>query len=205
MDNKLSNAKVMGGIGALLALVFPFIPYVGPVLSIAGTVLILIAVKYIADLTKDNTIFNNYLMSFIISIIALVAGIVVMAMTFIGAGGFSFFENLQSANITNFTSFLEYFQAYFIGCITALIIGWIIMIIAMIYLRRSYNSIAEYTKVDLFRTTGLIYFIGAITLVVFVGIIILFIANILEIVSFFTLPDQLPSATKGSKESEVSS
>jgi len=197
--SKLSDAKILGGVGALLALILPFIPYIGPILSIVGAVLILIAVKYIADETKDDKIFKNYLLNFILSIIAVFAGLTVIVTAFFGAGGFSFITGLQSANITDLTSFLEYFGTFIAGCILALIIVWILLIIAMIYLRRSYNSIAEYTKVDLFKTTGLIYFIGAITLVIFIGIIILFIANILEIVSFFSLPDKLPTEAETSK------
>ena len=100
---KLSDAKVYGGIGAILSLVGGFIPYVGPILSIVGLVLVFIAVKYIADETKDNEIFKNYLLSFICSIIAVIAVLAVMLTTFIGAGGLSYITALQSANITDFT------------------------------------------------------------------------------------------------------
>ena len=64
------------------------------------------------------------------------------------------------------------------------------------YLRKSYNSIAKHTKVHLFRTTGLIYFIGAITLIIAIGIIIILVAKILEIVAYFSLPEKLPSTKK---------
>lgn len=82
-----------------------------------------------------------------------------------------------------------------IACVLGLIVGWIVMIVATLYLRKSYDRIAEYTKVDMFKTTGLLYFIGAITLIVLIGFLILFIAKILEIVAFFTLPDTLPAQT----------
>ena len=40
MNNKLNNAKIFGGIGALLALIGGFIPYAGPVLSILGIIFV---------------------------------------------------------------------------------------------------------------------------------------------------------------------
>ena len=56
---KLRDAKILGGIGAIL-LLLSFIPFV----SIIGIVLMFIAVKYISDETKDKDIFKNYLYSF---------------------------------------------------------------------------------------------------------------------------------------------
>ena len=65
---KLRDAKILGGIGAIL-LLLSFIPFV----SIIGIVLMFIAVKYISDETKDKDIFKNYLYSFIFNIIAIIA------------------------------------------------------------------------------------------------------------------------------------
>jgi len=66
--NNLGNVKIFGGIGALLLLIGGFIPYAGPIVSIIGLVLVFIAVKSISELTKDNDIFRNYLIHFIMSI-----------------------------------------------------------------------------------------------------------------------------------------
>jgi uncharacterized membrane protein len=82
------------------------------------------------------------------------------------------------------------------GCFISLIVAWILLILGTLYLRKSYNSIAEHTKVDLFKTTGLVYFIGALTLIVVIGVFIIIIAKILEIVSYFSLPENLPSSAE---------
>ena len=198
--SNLSNAKAFGGIGALLLLIGGFVPLVG----IVGLILVFVAVKYIADETKDNKIFHNYLVSFICGIIGIVALLLGMFIAFGAAGGFTFFSALETAEITDFATFWEYFGTIITGFIIALIVLWIFLIISSIYLRKSYNSIADHTKVNLFKTTGLLYLIGAITLIVVIGFLILFIARILEIVSFFSLPDNLPKATKGAKEPDVS-
>jgi uncharacterized membrane protein len=195
--SKLGQAKILGGIGALLSLLI-LVPSVGPLIGLVGLVLVFIAVKYIAEETKNHSIFQNYLMSFIFTIIALGAVIVIMIVSFGVSGGFSWITSLQGQNITDFNSFWTSFGALIGGCIVALIVAWILLILATLYLRKSYNSIAEHTKVDLFKTTGLVYFIGAITLIAIVGVFILIVAKILEIVAFFTLPENLPATTESS-------
>ncbi len=74
------------------------------------------------------------------------------------------------------------------------IITWITMVIAAIFLRRSFNAIADKLKAGLFKTTALVYLIGAILLIVLIGGIIMFIALILMIIAFFTMPTKLPPA-----------
>ena len=76
--------------------------------------------------------------------------------------------------------------------IAALLIFWILYLISAIFVKNSYYSIAHHTGVDLFHTTGLLYLIGAATLIIFIGAIIIFIAKILEIIAFFSLPEELP-------------
>lgn len=198
---ELSNAKIMGGIGAILMLIGGFIPFAGPIVSILGLVLLFIAVKTISDLTKDKAIFSNYLMHFIFSILTVIAIVVIMLIAFGAAGGFTWISSLETAEITDFESFWEYFGDLIGGCVLALIIGWILSIIAAIYLRRSYNGIAEHTKVSLFKTTGNAYFIGAITTIVLIGFLILLIARIIEIIAYLSLPDKLPTKTGTQKES----
>ncbi len=193
----LSEAKVYGGIGAILMLIGFFIPYGGPIISIIGLVLIFIAVKAISEITKDEDIFRNYLMHFIFTILAFVAIIVIMIIAFGAAGGFSWIteiSELQSEDITDFNTFWDLFGDMIVGAIVALVVGWILAIISAIYLRKSYNSIAEHTKVGTFKTTGTIYLIGAITVIVLIGFLIIFIAKILEIVAYFSIPEALPSS-----------
>lgn len=195
---KLGEAKIIGGIGALLSL-FVFIPYGGALIGLIGLILVFVAVKYIADETKNHSIFQNYLMNFILSIIAIGAVIAIMIIAFGLSGGLSWVQSLQQRNFTDFSSFWASFGTLIGGCIIAFIIAWVLLILGALYLRKSYTSIAEHTKVDLFKTTGLVYFIGAITLIVIIGIVILVIAKILEIVSFFSLPDNLPTMTEPPK------
>ncbi len=196
--SQIGQAKILGGIGALLSLLI-IVPTIGFLLGIVGLVLIFIAVKYIADDTKNHSIFQNYLMNFLFSIIAIAAVIVIMVMSFGISGGMSWVNTLQEQNFTDPSTVWNSFATLIGGCILALFVAWILLIISSLYLRKSYNSIAEHTKVDLFKTTGLVYFIGAVTLIVVIGIFIIIVAKILEIVSFFSLPENLPSTTEPAK------
>jgi len=162
-------------------------------------ILVFIAVKYVADETKNHSIFKNYLMNFILSIIAIGAVITIMVIAFGLSGGLSWVNSIQQRNFTDFNSFWASFGTLIGGCILAFIIAWVLIVLGALYLRKSYTSIAEQTKVDLFKTTGLVYFIGAITLIVLIGAVILVIAKILEIVSFFSLPENLPTTTEPPK------
>src|SRR3989442_15628562 len=84
----LSQAKTLGGVGSILALL-GIVPYVGPVLAIAGLIMTLVAVKYISDILGDKRIFNNMIISVIVGIggiIVLVAFVFAAIARFIGVG-----------------------------------------------------------------------------------------------------------------------
>lgn len=187
------NVKTIGIVGSLLALLGGFIPFIGPIIGLVGFVLVLIAVKSISELVKDKEIFRNYLIDFILSIISIVMILVIMLIGFFNVGGFTWITSLQDINIQDLSTFWDYFGGVISYAIMALIIGWILWVIGAIYLRRSYNSIAKYTNVSLFRTTGTVYLIGAITTIILIGFVILFVGRIIEIIAYFSLPDELPT------------
>ena len=185
----LSQAKTYGGIGAILALIGGAIPKLGSVLSIVGIVLILLAVKEIADEVGDETIFKNYLISFILQVgafIALIIAIIaVLGTSIMIMGGPRAFEH----EMQDFGAIMAIIGSILVG----FIIFWILFSLGSYYLKKSYELIAEYTDVDLFKTTGLLYFIGALTLIILIGLLIILVARILEIVAYFSLPEELPS------------
>lgn len=202
--SNLSNAKIVGGIGALLSLIgWLFSANFGFVVGIIGLIMVFIAVKYIADETKEKSIFNNYLYFFVcsfIAIIAMAAIIVFSVLTTIDVFNLQNFQEMAES-ITDFASFWETFGSLIIGCALALVIGWILLIIGTLFLRKSFNSIADHTKVELFRTTGFVYLIGALTLIILIGFLIIIIAKIMEIIAFFSIPDTLPKSVKEDKTS----
>jgi uncharacterized membrane protein len=187
----LNNAKTMGGIGAILTLL-GIIPSVGFFLGIIGFILILVAVKYISDETKDKSIFNNFLYFFIFCIIGVIVTVIILVITVINAGGITYINELQTLAYSKPMDVWNAIQPLLTGFLVALLILCVFIIISAIYLRKSYDKIGELTNVKWFGTAGLLFLIGAATLIIGVGFIIILIAMILEIIAFFSLPDKLP-------------
>ncbi len=75
-----------------------------------------------------------------------------------------------------------------------MIIAVILAILGFVafFLKRSYDTVAMKLNVGMFHTTGLLYLIGAALTIIFVGLVIVFIAEILQIVAFFSIPEQMP-------------
>ena len=184
---KLSDARIMGVIGAVLMLVGGYTP-LG---AIIGLVLIFLAVNNISKEAKDEPIFNNYLMHFIFIIFALVAMTIII---FIAIGGFDFITLAQNIDWSDFNSVWEFFKPHLNGIIIGVVVGWILFIISAFYLRKSYDSIGKHTKVNMFHTAALVYLIGALLVIIGIGFILILIAEILTIVAFWRLPESLPKA-----------
>ena len=157
---KLGDAKTLGGVGSILLLI--------PAVNIVGYILILIACKYISDELGDKSIFDNMLYAVIAGIVGVVASAFII---FTGAvfGVFSF----TTSSV--------------IGVIGALAVAWIALIVSSIFIRRAYGTMATKLNVGTFKTAGLLYFVGAILIIVLVGFLLLLVAAILQIVAFFSI------------------
>ncbi len=165
--SRLGDAKTLGGIGSILLLI--------PGINIVGYILILIATKYISDELGDKSIFDNMLY-------AVVAGIVGAA-----AAAFIIFTGAVFGVFTFAVSAI-------VGIIGALAIAWIALIFSALFIRRAYDTMATKLNVGTFRTTGLLYFIGAILIILLVGFLFLFVAAILQIVAFFSITEAAQGA-----------
>ena len=185
----LGQAKMLGGVGSILLLI-GLIPYTEGILGIVGLILILFAVKYISDVTRDPQIFRNMMISVVFSIIGIIAAVV----TFVGA--FVSFFHFGSVPFNSNTTIPSGFFALLALIIIGVVILWVFLFVGSFFLKRSYDSIATRLNVGMFHTTGLLYVIGAGLLILGVGIIILFVAEILQIVAFFSLPEQVPMAAQ---------
>ncbi len=185
----LSQAKTLGGIGSILALL-SMIPSVGWILGLIGLVLILAAVKYISDSLEDKSVFNNILISVILGIIGIVITMVFAAAVVLSyytiSGGF---KVPSISTVEGLTSFITSMFLVFLPL-------WIFMIVSAIFLRRSYDVIASKLNIGIFRTTAYLYLVGAILSIVLVGFILIFIADILQVVAYFSIPEETPQTSK---------
>jgi uncharacterized membrane protein len=163
---KLSDAKILGGIGSILQII--------PFLNIVGYILTLIAVKYISDEVHDTTIFSDMLLAVITGIVGVAIGAFVL---FFGA----------------LTSIFTLGMGAFVGVIAFLVVIWIALIVSSLYIRKAFDKIATKLNVGTFRTAGTLYFVGALLTIVLVGFLILFVAFILQIVAFFSIQEIQPA------------
>jgi len=65
----------------------------------------------------------------------------------------------------------------------------VMFIVAAYFQRKSYNVIATRLNVGMFRTAAFAYLIGAALVIILVGFIILFIAQVLFVVAFFSIKE----------------
>lgn len=194
--SELSQARILGGVGSILMLL-SFVPSVGGILGIIGIILVIIAVKYIADAVGDRKIFDNMLISVIIGIIGVVAGIIVGAVSFLTIFTKSFgmppnlydWFDLQTLN-------LESLMSIFVGILIALVIIWIFGILSAIFIRRSYTAISLRLNIGLFSTAALLYLIGAALLIILIGAILILVGVILQTIAFFSIPESVSQQTQ---------
>lgn len=200
----LQQAKTLGGVGSILG-ILSVVPFAGPVLAIVGFILVLIAVKYISEIVGEKRIFKNMLISIILAIVGVVVGfafVIAAIAPFIGmgflGGGFmgGGFPGMPSPSETPPGNWFA-----LIGTIIAgLVVVWVFFIVSAVFVKRSYDEISKRLGVGMFHTSALLYLIGAALLIVFgVGFILMFVAVILEIVAFFSIPDQLPQPMQPSQ------
>ena len=164
----LSTAKVLGGVGGIFAVI--------PGISLVGWILILVAMKEISDITQDRSIFDD----------ALIAGItaVIGAITFVVFLVSGAFWGLITLGAIDFGVFGV------LGALALLGMFWVLLMVSSIFLKRAYDKIAQRLNVGAFATAGLLYLIGALTVLVVVGFLILLIAMVFQIVAYFSIRDQ---------------
>ena len=137
-----------------------------PGVSLVGWILILLALKDISDVTQDRSIFDNALLA---GVTAIIGSVILALFAFFAIAAFGFFS-------LGFFGFLAAF--------------WVLTIISAIFLKNAYDRAAQKLNNSSFGTAGLLYLIGALTTIVLVGFLILFIALIFQIVAYFSINDQ---------------
>ncbi len=178
--NSLDQAKTLGGIGSILILLVIF-PIVGIVLSIIGTIMVLIAVKYISETVKDKTIFKNMLIAVILNVAGSVWTILIAGRLF------PYFREFRQP----YPWMLALPRTFLITLIITLVVVWVLHIGSAIFLRKSYTIVASKLNISMFSTTALLYMIGAVLTIILVGFIVIYIAFILQTVAFFSISNSI--------------
>ncbi len=163
--SSLESSKNLASVGAIL-LFLSFIPVVG----IIGLILVFIGMKGLSEYYKEPGIYQNALYGLIFGIVALVALTAGFVMAF-AIGVFTFGIG------TIFAIF------------AVLVFVFIFYVIAAMYLKRAFSLLAQKTGEHSFETAGLLLWIGAILTIVFIGLVLIFVAWIFATIAFFSIKE----------------
>jgi uncharacterized membrane protein len=195
----LESSKTLGGVGALLMLISPFIGFAAGVFSsvvgLIGIILVLIAMKGMADHYNEAGIFNNTLYGVILTIVGAVVFGVTIAIAAVGLlADLNLDVNTLSTDPSAFSNFdwqgaanFDTIMAHITTILAGLVILFIFIVVAAIFYRKSLTSLAEKTGVGLFGTTGLILLIGAVLTIIGIGFLLLWVALLLLTIAFFSI------------------
>ncbi len=164
MSNNAESSKNLAGIGSIL-LIFPF-------LSIIGIILVFIGMKGLSEYYKEPSIYQNALWGLIFGIIAGVAVAVAFPLVFIGG--------LFGGALGLGVGLLSLFGV--------LVVVFVFYVIAAMYLRRAFSTLAQKTGEHAFESAGNLLWIGALLTIIFgIGLILIFIAWIFATIGFFSM------------------
>ncbi|MBO8144533.1 MAG: DUF996 domain-containing protein [Thermodesulfobacterium sp.] len=182
MNGNLSTPKLIGGIGAIL-LILTITPHFGAIAGLAGIVLMLISFNMFSKIFNNPQIFKNALISFILVIIGGFLAILTVGVTF-----FSLFTMIGSQPHSS-----HIFSNIGIGTTFVFVILYILLIVSAHYLKTSFYLLSSYTGVNLYKTGGLLYFIGTILMIIVISVLVNLVAWVLIAVAFFTTPEEIKS------------
>jgi len=196
----LQSSKTLGGVGALLIVISPFLVSGFTLLvGLVGLILVLISVKGLSDHYNEPSIFNNSLYGVVLSIVGVV---VFVAALFVVA--ISFFTNVLGVELstafsdpTAFTNIdwteaivLDNLLDHVAALVGSLVVLFVFVVVAAIFYRKSLTTLAEKTGVGLFGTAGLLLLIGAVLTIIAIGLLLIWIALILVTAAFFQIREE---------------
>jgi uncharacterized membrane protein len=181
----LREAQAWGGTGSILVIIGSLSGGLVSLVTIIGFILIAIAAEHIAYFT-DDTIRDDVIRAvvlFIIGLVILLFTVLSPLYMILGLGGTS-------------SLFPSSSQAFTVEFWIGLGVSWVFFLIGAVFLRRSYQLISARLYVGTFETVGNLFLVGAATLIILIGFVILFVAEILQIVAFFSIPDEVPTGPR---------
>ncbi len=85
-----------------------------------------------------------------------------------------------------------------------LVVAWVLLLLSALFLRRSFQAIADGLDLPMSAIVGVLYLIGAATFVIFVGFVVLFLAEILQVVRLPLLPRRFRESTPRRRSCQIS-
>jgi uncharacterized membrane protein len=176
----LEPNRTLGGVGALLIAIGCLFPF----LSLVGIILVLIAMRGLADYYKDDSLFQNALYGFIFGLVGAAAAIVLFIALFLTTFTVTTTVSGPGPSVTaSALSFLGFI-------ILILIVAFVFLFIEAIFYRRAFDSLSVKSGEKTFETAGLMLLIGSILVLAFgIGFVLLLVGWILAAVGFFSMKE----------------
>ena len=207
MKVDVRSERGLGLIGSILALVAGFlgaVPYIkvfAPILSLVALILILLALKGTGDKVGDERPFKYYLYGIAVAIagVAVIFTLIILFTAVVSVSTVSTVSTVhyavhsvhveQTTTNTGNTPGSAAFGVLAIAVIVALIA--VTAVLSAHFGKQAWEAMYEITGVKEFHETAKWLWWGALTLVIFVGSILLLIAAIYQIIAFYNLPEVL--------------
>jgi len=173
------RTKTFGGVGYILVLasmVLGFmLPGINGIISIAGFVLILLAYLNLAREFSDPDIKSLTIKSIIFGVAAAALIVIAVVTGFAAVFKASASEGAQSAA-----------TGLSVGMVLLGIAAYGLLVVSSYFWYKVNELLAAHTKMDMFKTGGLLQFIGTIGSIIIVGGILVLVGYILLTVAFFS-------------------
>ena len=191
------SEKNLGMWGSILGLLGVFIPYLGSILALVGFILVLVALHGIGRATGDERPFKNYLFAFIAGIAVLILFIFAIFATFgLTSSAVSIHGEFSgpitvtpggSMDITH-----EYTEALPFAVISGIFLLVVLIAVVNAYFEmKAWRAMYEITGTKAFDDAANWFKWGAVTAIVLVGLLLMFIARIFVVLGFSNMPEEL--------------
>ena len=166
-------------------------------ITLAGLILFVISMHRLSQYYNEPSIFKNTLYAFIINIVGTITAIAIEAALIGNLTRSITPTNTQTTAVTPIPTvppitniFVQLIVGFLVLAAVALVLG----IVSAILYMRAFNKLGEKSRVDTFKTAGLLYLIGAVLTIVGVGILLIWIAWIFAALGFNSLkPSPTPT------------
>ncbi len=197
----ISTQKMLGGIGSILILL-GWMAGVGILFGVVGAVLWLISMYQLSNILGKLTIFQKVLIGFILNVAGVVIAFAPFALTMVIAFPFGLLAKIlfllfnltdETLDVTLDTSKLGFGALIVItAALIAIMVAYAIFVFGFYLQKQAYEILAQATAQSLFKTAGLLVFIGAITTILLgLGLLLIIVGYIVLAVAFFTAPNEV--------------
>ena len=177
------KTKTLGGVGYILILasmvLAPLLMGLNGLLGIAGLVMIIIAYFKAADEFNDPEIKSLTIKYLVLTVVAIVVMFIGGASLMVKAFKMSKVD-VPSPGVTPGLS---------AGAIFGIFIFYVLSVVATYFWYKANARLADHTGVNLFKTGGLLQFVGVITSIILVGALVIIVGYVLSTIAFFSVEE----------------